>query len=619
VSKTNRAGNDLATQLLAMDDSTNAVKGTLIVSRPSDDAQAAFTLGAVTDATDYVKVAVSAHAGSAAFTAADAISLQPYRSGNAGAAGSNGANGADGADPGILLTWDTGTADADPGTGEIRANNASLASATFLYVSKTSRGGSSIATFLATLDDSTNTVKGTITLTRPSDDAQATVDVTALTDAVGYVKLAIQSHSGSTAFTAADAISFQFSRAGNQGSGDLLAANNLSDVANKATAATNLGLGGVADCLNIGLLATVAGNALTIALKGANGSDPSASNPVTIGFRNVTPATGTPVARTATAATSFTVSSGSTLGTTNNVAFRLIVVMIDDGGTLRLGLLNSATGGIVSIDEATLYSSTAEGGAGGADSAGVIYTGTAATSKAIREIGYLDFPSGLATAGTWSAAPTTVQLASAGARRSREAWNKRVVTAGETWTVPAGVTEIEFEAWGAGGSGAGGDSTANQRGSGGGAGGYLRKLVKAPQIDTSYTITIGTGGAAVASAAGGTAGNAGTSTTIVGTKLGTLTAGGGSGGLAGINTGGAGGTSTNGDANISGESGQTSWSTATLPAAFKGGSSPRGGFGGSANVGVPGAVPGGGGACGNHPAASNSGAGARGEVHISDR
>jgi hypothetical protein len=139
--------------------------------------------------------------------------------GSNGSNGSNGTNGADGTDPGVLLTWDTGTTDADPGTGEIRANNASLASATVLYISKTSRAGSNIAAFLAALDDSTNTVKGVLTLTKTSDDTQATFNSAAVTDATGYVKLAVSGHSGATSFTAADAISFQFSRAGDAGGG----------------------------------------------------------------------------------------------------------------------------------------------------------------------------------------------------------------------------------------------------------------------------------------------------------------------------------------------------------------------------------------------------------------
>lgn len=131
--------------------------------------------------------------------------------------GPAGNDGADGTDPGILLNWDDGTTDADPGAGNIRADNADLSSATTLYISKTGRGGSDISAFLARLDDSTNPVKGTLTLTASASEIQATFDTGAVTDASGYVKLAVSGHSGETAFADAAVISFQFSRAGNKG------------------------------------------------------------------------------------------------------------------------------------------------------------------------------------------------------------------------------------------------------------------------------------------------------------------------------------------------------------------------------------------------------------------
>lgn len=131
--------------------------------------------------------------------------------------GDDGTDGADGTDPGILLTWDTGTTDANPGSGKIRANNASLASASILYISKTNRVGNDISTFLAALDDSDNNVNGTLVLTRASDESQAAFIVGEVTDASGYIKLSVSDPSGATSFSALDAISFQFSRAGDKG------------------------------------------------------------------------------------------------------------------------------------------------------------------------------------------------------------------------------------------------------------------------------------------------------------------------------------------------------------------------------------------------------------------
>jgi hypothetical protein len=59
------------------------------------------------------------------------------------------------------------------------------------------------------------------------------------------------------------------------------------------------------------------------------------------------------------------------------------------------------------LDETNLITTTAEGGAGAADSATVVYSTTARTSLAYRVIGFIQ--STQATAGTWATAPSTIQ------------------------------------------------------------------------------------------------------------------------------------------------------------------------------------------------------------------
>lgn len=115
---------------------------------------------------------------------------------NVAGQGLGGNNGTDGRDPGILMTWSTSTADADPGGGYLRANNASLAAATRIYIDKTTRAGSSIAAVLLAMGP------GRLTITDPASKAQAFVNVGTITDATGYVKLYISGHSGADAFTA---------------------------------------------------------------------------------------------------------------------------------------------------------------------------------------------------------------------------------------------------------------------------------------------------------------------------------------------------------------------------------------------------------------------------------
>jgi hypothetical protein len=170
--------------------------------------------------------------------------------------------------------------------------------------------------------------------------------------------------------------------------------------------------------INCQLTYAVAANALTITLKGQNGSDLSASNPALIPFRNATLATGDYTWIALTANQTLTVSSGSTLGAVANQAFRLWVVGFNDGGTFRLGVIKTVTTVAGVLNQTAIIhplaawgaaSSTAEGGAGGADSARVFYTGTAVIAKAYTTLGYATWDSGLAVIGTWDVGPTRVQ------------------------------------------------------------------------------------------------------------------------------------------------------------------------------------------------------------------
>lgn len=152
-------------------------------------------------------------------------------------------------------------------------------------------------------------------------------------------------------------------------------------------------------------------NAATFAIKTLAGTDPSSTDPVLICFRNATLATGNYVYRQITSATSLVISSGSTLGASNATAFRVWLVLFDDAATIRLGAINCLSGtNIYPLGQTPRASSTAEGGAGAADSAQVFYTGTAVSSKSYVIFGRATYESGLSTAGSWNASPTSLQL-----------------------------------------------------------------------------------------------------------------------------------------------------------------------------------------------------------------
>ena len=142
------------------------------------------------------------------------------------------------------------------------------------------------------------------------------------------------------------------------------------------------------------ITASVASNALTVGL-----------NPVPLTFRSTTLTSGAPVTRTFTSALSLTVPSGATLGTINAQLSRIVLLAIDNAGTVELAVVNISGGN--QLDETNLISTTAVSGT--SNSANVIYSQTARSNVAYRVVGVVD--STQATAGTWASAPSLVQPA----------------------------------------------------------------------------------------------------------------------------------------------------------------------------------------------------------------
>ena len=166
--------------------------------------------------------------------------------------GDTGATGAQGVSSGIEYNYSTTTSDADPSAGNFRING-SFGAGTQIFISDQSAetGNPNVSAFILTWDDSTTTAdRGTITIRKKSAPQNfATYKISgASTDATSYVKLAVTAVSTSGSLSNSDACIINFVRTGNAGagSGDLLAANNLSDLAAAATARTNLGLGSAA-------------------------------------------------------------------------------------------------------------------------------------------------------------------------------------------------------------------------------------------------------------------------------------------------------------------------------------------------------------------------------------
>ncbi|CAM4407688.1 GEVED domain-containing protein [Flavobacterium terrigena] len=182
-------------------------------------------------------------------------------------------------------------------------------------------------------------------------------------------------------------------------------------------------------------------------------------------------------------------------------------------------------------------------------------------------------------------------------------------TASGSWVVPAGVTSVTVQIWGAGGGG-GGSNSNNNGGSGGGSGAYVTRTVTV--TPGTYPFTIGTAGTAGTNA-GGTGGAGGNSTITIGGF--TLAANGGTGGVGNAGAIGTGGTASGGSTNTNGNPGQAGGGSGG-----NGGSAPNGGTGGTGNsdgAGTAGSTPGGGGGGGERGGGNQTGgAGARGEIRF---
>lgn len=231
----------------------------------------------------------------------------------------------------------------------------------------------------------------------------------------------------------------------------------------------------------------------------------------------------------------------------------------------------------------------------------------------------------------------------------------RTYTASTTWSKTTGLIGVYVQVWGAGGSG-GNNASAGAEVGGGGGGGYTDRWLTAEQVSSTVSVFIGSGGTGVSNGSNGNPGqqsNFGSYVTAYG-------GGPGNQGTAGASGGGGGGSIATGTAGIAGDvlasasvtsatptpafsgaggggaasagvasgGGNTLWGGGggggadgnSGPSVTNGGTSVYGGNGGTGSatgVGTAGSAPGGGGG-GSRDGALTSGAGARGQVIVTE-
>jgi len=184
---------------------------------------------------------------------------------------------------------------------------------------------------------------------------------------------------------------------------------------------------------NLSIVSSVGSSALTIAVKTQGGSNASGGDSINIGVRD---ASGGYAQRSITGALSVVVSSGSTLGQTSAATARLFIYLIDNAGTLELAVSQTL------YNDNQTISTTAEGGAGAADSGTVIYSTTARSNVNFRLIGTLQNTQ--TTAGTWASAGSNLRLVNSTAD-AVEPINIRYSTNTAQSIGNASLTIIDFE------------------------------------------------------------------------------------------------------------------------------------------------------------------------------
>jgi hypothetical protein len=132
-------------------------------------------------------------------------------------------------DPGTSLqyTFSTTTTDSDPGSGNVRLNNATQNAATEIYIDDEDNDGTNVSGVIALLAGGNNpsSVLGYVTIRKEfAPENFITMKITTLTSASGYTKLVgtVEASSGATPFSDTDNLYFSIDVSGDKGDpGDL--------------------------------------------------------------------------------------------------------------------------------------------------------------------------------------------------------------------------------------------------------------------------------------------------------------------------------------------------------------------------------------------------------------
>ena len=142
--------------------------------------------------------------------------------GTQGENGTQGTTGTDGTFGGASFdyTFDSGTTAADPGTGEVALSSTTQNTATEMYIDATDDNGSSINTFMTSIDAVTSAVKGHVRVSSKTDaNTFLLFAISDLTNNTGWwtIDISIEASSASAPFSNSDDVVVSFVTTGDRG------------------------------------------------------------------------------------------------------------------------------------------------------------------------------------------------------------------------------------------------------------------------------------------------------------------------------------------------------------------------------------------------------------------
>lgn len=189
----------------------------------------------------------------------------------------------------VKWTFSTTTTMADPGSGQVRFNNASPASVTAIAIDDLNQDGADVSTYVVSWDDSTSSGDGTLILRQ--GNVFAIYTVTGLTDNSGWTELAVTYVTGSGTFVSGTTTYVSFTRTGDAGTAATISVGNVTtgapgssaSVTNTGNSTTavfdfsiprgDVGATGTAATIAVGTVTTgAAGSSATVTNSGTSGA-----------------------------------------------------------------------------------------------------------------------------------------------------------------------------------------------------------------------------------------------------------------------------------------------------------------------------------------------------------